>query len=481
MTTSPNANTDPAMTLPFNRITDASAPPRPAKNPLALIGNTPIVEITKLDAGPCRLFLKLESANPGGSIKDRPALTMIEAAEREGRLKPGGAIVEATAGNTGLGLALVSAAKGYRLILVIPDKMSREKIFHLKAMGAEVVLTRSDVGKGHPEYYQDKAERLAAATPGAIFINQFANPANPLAHQTGTGPEIFAQLEGKVDAIVCGVGSGGTLTGLSRFFAERSPATEIILADPAGSILKDVVEKRPPGDVGSWLVEGIGEDFVPLNADLSRVSRAYAVSDAESFAAARELLKREGLLVGSSTGTMLAAALRYAREQTAPKRVVVLSPDGGNKYLSKMFNDYWMEDQGFIQRPATGDLRDLIGRRHDLGAAVTVAPDDKLQVAYARMKLYDVSQLPVLEGDRIVGLVDESDLLLAVIENPARFDEPVSAAMTTNIETIAVDAPIPALRRMFDKDFVAVVVDGERFLGLITRIDLLNHLRRRKD
>jgi cystathionine beta-synthase len=469
------------MTLPFNLAADASAPPRPAKNPLSLIGNTPIVEITKLDAGPCQLFLKLESANPGGSIKDRPALTMIEAAERDGRLKPGGVIVEATAGNTGLGLALVSAAKGYRLILVIPDKMSREKIFHLRAMGAEVILTRSDVGKGHPEYYQDKAERIAAATPGAIFINQFANPANPLAHQTGTGPEIFAQLDGKVDAIVCGVGSGGTLTGLSRFFAERSPATEIILADPAGSILKDVVEQRPPGEAGSWLVEGIGEDFVPLNADLSRVSRAYAVSDAESFAAARELLKREGLLVGSSTGTMLAAALRYAREQTAPKRVVVLSPDGGNKYLSKMFNDYWMEDQGFIQRPATGDLRDLIGRRHDLGAAVTVAPDDKLQVAYARMKLYDVSQLPVLEGDRVVGLVDESDLLLAVIENPARFDEPVGAAMTANIETIAADAPIAALRRVFDKDFVAVVVDGDRFLGLITRIDLLNHLRRRKD
>jgi cystathionine beta-synthase len=469
------------MTLPFNLAADASAPPRPAKNPLSLIGNTPIVEITKLDAGPCQLFLKLESANPGGSIKDRPALTMIEAAERDGRLKPGGVIVEATAGNTGLGLALVSAAKGYRLILVIPDKMSREKIFHLKAMGAEVILTRSDVGKGHPEYYQDKAERIAAATPGAIFINQFANPANPLAHQTGTGPEIFAQLEGKVDAIVCGVGSGGTLTGLSRFFAERSPATEIILADPTGSILKDVVEKRPPGDAGSWLVEGIGEDFVPVNADLSRVSCAYAVSDAESFAAARELLKREGLLVGSSTGTMLAAALRYAREQMAQKRVVVLSPDGGNKYLSKMFNDYWMEDQGFIERPTTGDLRDLIGRRHDLGAAVTLAPTDKLQVAYARMKLYDVSQLPVLEGDRIVGLVDESDLLLAVIENPARFDEPVSAAMTTGIETIAASAPIAALRRVFDKDFVAVVVDGDRFLGLITRIDLLNHLRRRKD
>jgi len=436
------------MTIPFRVPVGGVDPPRPSKSPLALIGKTPIVEVAKLGAGRCRLFLKLESANPGGSIKDRPALTMIEAAEREGRLKPGGVIVEATAGNTGLGLALVSAAKGYRLILVIPDKMSREKILHLKAMGAEVILTRSDVGKGHPEYYQDKAERLAAATPGAIFINQFVNPANPLAHETGTAPEIFAQLDGRVDAIVCGVGSGGTLTGLSRFFAKRSPATEIVLADPAGSILKDVVENRPPGEAGSWLVEGIGEDFVPANADLSRVARAYTVSDAESFAAARELLKREGILVGSSTGTMLAAALKYAREQTTAKRVVVLSPDGGNKYLSKMFNDYWMEDQGFIERPATGDLRDLIGRRHDLGAAVTLAPDDRLQVAYARMKLHDVSQLPVLDGDRIVGLLDESDLLLGVIENPAHFDEPVSAAMSSSIETIAVDAPIAALRRL---------------------------------
>ena len=469
------------MTIPFRAATRASAPPRPVKGPLELIGDTPMVEIAKLDAGPCRLFLKLESANPGGSIKDRPALAMIEAAEREGRLKPGGAIVEATAGNNGLGLALVAAAKGYRLILVIPDKMSREKIFHLKAMGAEVILTRSDVGKGHPDYYQDMAARLAAATPGAIFINQFGNPANPLAHQTGTGPEILAQLDGEVDAIVCGVGSGGTLTGISRFFAERSPATEIVLADPAGSILKDVVEKRPPGEPGSWLVEGIGEDFVPDIADLSRVTRAYAVSDAESFAAARELLKREGLLVGSSTGTMLAAALKYAREQTKPKRVVVLAPDSGNKYLSKMFNDYWMEDQGFIERPRSGDLRDLIARRHDQGAAVTLAPEDKLQIAYARMKLYDVSQLPVLSGDRVVGLIDESDLLLAVIEDPARFDQPVSAAMSTGIETIAVDAPIGALRKLFDKGFVAVVVEGDRFLGLITRIDLLNHLRREKD
>jgi cystathionine beta-synthase len=248
-------------------------------------------------------------------------------------------------------------------------------------------LTRSDVGKGHPDYYQDKARRIAAETPGAIFINQFENPANPLAHQRGTAPEIYAQLEGKVDAIVLGVGSGGTLTGLSRFFAEHSPQTKFVLADPAGSILKHVVEKRTPPAAGSWLVEGIGEDFVPGIADFSRVTQAYTITDAESFAAARELLKAEGLLAGSSTGTALAAALKFAREQSEPQRIVVISADSGNKYLSKMFNDDWMRDQGFVENERSGDLRDLIGRRHDRGASVTVGPDDTLQVAYAHEAL----------------------------------------------------------------------------------------------
>jgi cystathionine beta-synthase len=469
------------MNVAFRADSGSSALPKPTKGLLPLIGRTPMVELTKVAAGPCHLFLKLEGANPGGSIKDRPALAMIEAAEQEGRLKPGGTIVEATAGNTGLGLALVAAARGYRLVLVVPDKMSREKIFHLKAMGAEVVLTRSDVGKGHPDYYQDMAARIAAETPGAVFINQFGNPANPLAHELGTGPEIFEQLDGAVDAVVCGVGSGGTLTGLSRYFAKVSPSTEIVLADPVGSILVDVVEGKAPRKPGSWLVEGIGEDFVPDIADFTRVSRAYAIDDAESFAAARALLKAEGALVGSSTGTALAAALKYCREQTEPKRVVVIAPDSGNKYLSKMFNDFWMADQGFLWRPRHGDLRDLISRRHDEGASVTVAPDDRLDVAYARMKLYDVSQLPVLENDRVVGILDESDLLLAVFSNPERFRVEVRSAMSAAIETVPVAAPLGDLLPVFDKGYVAVVVDGERFLGLITRIDLLNHLRRQVD
>jgi cystathionine beta-synthase len=243
---------------------------------LDLIGETPLIEVTSFDRGPCRLFLKLESANPSGSIKDRPARAMIEAAETDGRLKAGGTIIEATAGNTGLGLALVGARKGYRIVLVVPDKMAREKILHCKAMGAEVVLTRSDVGRGHPDYYQDLAEAITQRTAGALFINQFANPANPYAHETTTGPEIFRQMQGNVDAVVVGVGSGGTLTGIGRYMAKHSPKTRMVLADPAGSILAPLVETGRQPEVGSWAVEGIGEDFVPPNADLKLVHKAWS-------------------------------------------------------------------------------------------------------------------------------------------------------------------------------------------------------------
>ncbi|MGH8629273.1 MAG: pyridoxal-phosphate dependent enzyme [Burkholderiales bacterium] len=444
---------------------------------LDLIGNTPLVELRHMDAGPCRLFLKLESQNPGGSIKDRIGLSMINAAEREGKLKPGGSMVEATAGNTGLGLALVALQKGYRLILAVPDKMSREKIFHLKAMGAEVILTRSDVGKGHPEYYQDMAERIARET-GAFYVNQFSNPANPQAHETTTGPEIWQQMDHEVDAVVCGVGSGGTITGLSRYFSRVSPKTEMVLADPVGSVLADYVRTGKYGQAGSWVVEGIGEDFIPPIADLSRVKHAYSISDEESCNTARELLMKEAILAGSSSGTLIAAALRYCREQKERRRVVTFACDSGNKYLSKLFNDYWMIDQGFIQRELHGDLRDLISRRHEDRAVVTVSPDDKLMNAYARMKLYDVSQLPVLdENGTVVGILDEWDLLTAVQANPDRFRDPVGSAMVSRVETVDIDAPLSALTQCFNKGHVAIVVDQGRFYGLITRIDVLNHLR----
>ena len=444
-----------------------------------LIGQTPVLQLHKLDTGPCSLFLKLENQNPGGSIKDRVALSMIDEAQKQGLLQPGGTIVEATAGNTGLGLALIAAQRGYKLILVVPDKMSREKIFHLRALGAQVVLTRSDVGKGHPAYYQDYAQRLAKTLPGAFYIDQFNNAANPLAHTTTTAPELYQQLDGQIDAIVVGVGSGGTLGGLQAWFAEHSPHTEFVLADPAGSILADQVESGRYQEAGSWLVEGIGEDFIPPLAHINNVRKALRISDREAFTTARELLQVEGILAGSSSGTLLAAALRYCRAQTTPKRVVTFACDSGNKYLSKMFNDDWMRQQGLLARTQRGDLSDFIALRHDEDATVTAAPDDTLAAVLARMRLYDISQLPVLEEGRVVGIVDEWDLLSHVQGDSQRFGLPVREAMTQEVETLDITAPESALKPIFDRGQVAVVVDNERFLGLITRSDLLTSWRNR--
>jgi len=443
-----------------------------------LIGNTPLVQVTRLDTGPCQLFLKLESQNPGGSIKDRIGLSIIEAAEADGRLQPGGTIVEATAGNTGLGLALVGRLKGYRVLLVVPDKMSTEKVLHLKALG-EVRTTRSDVGKGHPDYYQDYAARLARELPGAFFADQFNNPANPLAHETTTGPEIWEQMGHELDAIVVGVGSGGTLAGLTSYFRKAAPQVGFVLADPKGSILTEYVETGRVSDTsGSWAVEGIGEDFIPAIADLSGVRKAYTITDQESFDSARNLLRAEGILGGSSTGTLLAAALKYCREQTTPKRVVTFVCDTGTRYLSKVYNDGWMHDQGLLRREPLHDLRDLIGRRHDEGDVVSVSPGDTLLTAFNRMRSTDVAQLPVLENGKLVGIIDESDLLLKVDNHAEQFSSLVGATMTSRLETLHPSASVQALRSTLDRGLTAVVADADAFYGLITRFDLLNHLRR---
>ncbi len=455
-----------------------SSPGPTLRGVLPLIGNTPLVKLETFDTGPCELYVKLESHNPGGSIKDRIGLSMIEAAEKSGAIKPGDTLVEATAGNTGLGLALVAAQKGYRLILVIPDKMSQEKIHHVRAMGAEVRMTRSDVGKGHPEYYQDMAERIAREV-GGYYINQFGNPANPHAHEATTAPEIWQQMDQRLDAVVVGVGSGGTITGLSRYFAKVAPDVDIVLSDPVGSVLAGYVATGTIGAAGSWLVEGVGEDFLPSICDLSRVKKAYSIPDEESLVTARALLKQEGILAGSSSGMLLAAALRYCREQTTPKRVVTLVCDTGGKYLSKMFNDYWMHDQGFLRGPNKGDLRDVIGRSHEEGSTVGVSPDDSLLIAYSRMKLYDVSQLVVFEGTRIVGLVDESDLLLAVYRDENQFRRPVRDVMTTRLFTVPPSAELESLLPLFESGLVVIVWEGDKFHGLITRIDVLNYLRRK--
>jgi len=447
-------------------------------NVLEMVGRTPMLEVTHLDTGPCRFFLKLEFANPGGSIKDRIGISMIEEAEKRGDIKPGDTIVEATAGNTGLGLALVAQQKGYSLILVLPDKMSQEKIFNLRAMGADVILTRSDVVKGHPEYYQDLGKAIAEEK-GAYFINQFGNPDNPLAHEQTTAPEIFEQMDGDVDAIVLGAGSCGTASGFSKYLKNNSLDTELILADPVGSILADYVNK---GELttksSSWLVEGIGEDFIPSITDFDRVTKAYSISDTESFETARDLLHKEGILTGSSTGTLVCAALKYCREQTEAKRIVSLACDTGNKYLSKLYNDFWLEDQGFITRETHGDLRDLVGRPHGERATITVGPDDVLTTAHNRLRNAGFSQLPVMHEGKLVGVVTEDTIIRFVFGKPELMNSAVKDAMQTEFIRLEKEASLNNLVAMLQVQPYAAVMDGDDFLGLITRSDVLNHLRK---
>ncbi len=447
-------------------------------NILDMVGKTPMLEVTHIDTGPCRLFLKLELMNPAGSIKDRIGISMIEEAEKRGDIKPGDTLVEATAGNTGLGLALVAAQKGYRLIIVLPDKMSQEKIFNLRAMGADVILTRSDVVRGHPEYYQDLGKRIAEEE-GAYFINQFGNPDNPLAHESTTAPEILEQLGDSLDTIVLGVGSSGTVTGIGKYLEEHAPNVEMILADPVGSVLADYVNKGELGEKSSsWLVEGIGEDFIPSIANFDKVTKAYAISDAESFATARELLKQEGILAGSSTGTLLSAALKYCREQTEAKTVVTFAADTGNKYLSKLYNDFWMEDQGFIERKKYGDLRDLIGRLHGERATITIGPTDVLTTAHNRLRNAGFSQLPVMEEGSLVGIITEDAIIQFVYGKPDLMNAPVRNAMESAFIKLDKTESVNNLVAMLRVQPYAAILDGDEFQGLITRSDVLNYLRR---
>jgi len=463
------------------------------RSALAMIGNTPMLELTRTPSGPCRLFGKLELQNPAGSIKDRIGLSMIEAAEKDGRLDPSAdpkpTIIEGTAGNTGLGLALVAGQRGYGIKVVVPDKMSDGKIQHLRAMGAEVVLARSDVQKGHPEYYQDVAERLHGETPNSLYINQFANDDNTKAHYEATGPEIKAQLEafleaegsgGTVDAFIAGVGTGGTISGVGRYLKEHNPNVKIVVADPAGSIIEPLVNRGEKVEPGSWLVEGMGEDFVPDVCDLDVVDEAVAVPDGDAFHAARGLLLREGLLAGSSTGCLLAAAEAWCKKQSKPLNVVTLICDQGAKYLGKIFNDFWMIDNGFIERETRNDIVDLVARRHQLREDYTLKPDDPIKQAIKSMQLHSVSQMAVLDGkDRVVGIIDESDILLAVAAEHSAFEDAVEQYMTRRLEKIKPTSQVGDLMPIFRADRVAIVEDESgRYMGLITKIDLINYLRR---
>lgn len=449
----------------------------PHQSTLSMIGNTPMLKLSQFDTGCCELFLKLENQNPGGSIKDRIALKMVEAAEVSGELKPGGTIIEATAGNTGLGLALIAALKHYRLIIVMPDKMSQEKVAHLRALGAEVRMTRSDVVKGHPDYYQDLAARLQREIPGAFYINQFENPNNPKAHETTTAPEIWNQLQGRVDAFVYGIGSSGGITGIARYLKQQNPEVDIIAADPEGSIIAPLVERGVTIQPGSWVIEGIGEDFVPKICDLSLIDGGISISDQESLTTVRELLRKEGILAGSSTGTHLAAALKYCRAQTQPKRVVTIACDTGNKYLSKQFNDQWMQQHGFLLKEKQGDLRDWIAYPQTSQQLLKVSPEQPLRAAIGLMQQHGVSQVAVWQKERVIGLIREPDVLQYLVQQPEGSSKPVTDCMQTDFSILRPDAAFSDALTLLLKKSVVLVRDGDQDYGLITPIDAIGQLQ----
>ena len=445
---------------------------------LEMIGNTPLLEIKNIDVGVCRLFVKMESQNPGGSIKDRVAVSIIEQAEKDGLLKKGGTIVEATAGNTGIGLALVGALKGYRVILVIPDKMSREKILHLKALGTEIVFTRSDVSKEDPEYYHNIAERIVNETPGAFYANQFGNPANAKAHEETTGPEIWEQMDHNVDAFVAGVGSGGTLSGVGKFFKNISPSTQIVAADPEGSVIFDAVKKGTFSyEGGSWFVEGIGEDFIPDVLDLSYIDDAVTIPDSKAFETLDLLLKKEGILAGSSAGTLVAGAIEWCRAQTEPKRVVSLICDTGNKYLSKAFDEAWLSNNGLSDKILKNDLSDIVVMRADRKQVVSVKESDTVLIAYNRMRNSDFSQLPVLDSDKLVGIISEDDIFNYCFDNKDGFSHKIANAMSSDLPKVDCKASISDLSSVLSKDNFAMIMEGETFIGIVTKVDVLAYIK----
>ncbi len=440
------------------------------ENVLQAIGKTPLIRLHRMAASlPSPVYVKAEMLNPGGSVKDRVAVAMVEAAEREGKLRPGGVIVEATAGNTGVGLALAAAVKGYRLIVVMPDKMSADKIRLLKAYGAEVVITPTNVPPDSPESYNGVADRLARELPGAWRPNQFENPENPAAHYRATGAEIWEQTGGEVGVFVAGMGTGGTISGVGRFLKEKKPEVVIVGADPEGSILSGDAPRR-------YLVEGIGEDFVPKNFNRPIVDEMVRVSDRESFLTARRLAREEGILAGGSSGTALAAALRYAQRLPEPRVIVVLLPDTGRNYLSKMYDDEWMREQGFW--PTDSEARITIGEalrgKNALPKLISVGPRDRLRRAVRLMHLYNISQLPVLDGDRSVGSLTESSVMKRLFDGLDLENQEVSAVMGQPLPERSEETDIAEAYRLFLSGASAALVTREgRPIGVITRADII--------
>jgi cystathionine beta-synthase len=449
---------------------------------LDAIGGTPLVRLSRLGTGLApQLVAKVEALNPGGSIKDRVAVALIEAAERDGKLRPGGTLVEPTSGNTGTGLAIAARLKGYRVIAVMPDKMSREKIDLLRAYGAEVVVAPTAVPPDSPESYYRVADRLAEEIPGAFQPNQYFNPANPAAHYASTGPELWEQSGGRITHLVAGVGTGGTVTGVGHYLKERNPDVVIVGADPVGSIYSGGEEAVKP-----YLVEGVGEDFWPQTFDPEVVDRWIAVSDRESFLATRRLAQVEGILAGGSGGTAIHAALVLAAEVRDPDAMIaVILPDGGRSYLSKVYNDAWMTQHGFLDRASDQTVGDVLRAKREAGEMpplVTVDTHAKVRHAVALLHEHRVSQLPVVsasDASAVVGSIGERGLLKHAVDDPALLDAQIVDVMEPPFPAVAAGDPVREAVELLvgDRQALLVTEDG-RASGILTRADLLEALAR---
>ena len=446
---------------------------------LDLVGNTPLVRLSKVTEGLRPLILaKLEQLNPGGSVKDRIGLSMLEDAERRGLLRPGGTIVEPTSGNTGHGLAMAAAIKGYKMIFVMPDKMSAEKISLLRAYGAEVVICPTNVERESPHSYYSVADRLTREVPGAFQPNQYFNPRNPEAHYNTTGPEIWRQTDGQITTFVAGVGTGGTITGVGKYLKEQNPAVRVIGADPEGSIYS--------GEIAPYKVEGVGEDFWPGTFDREVVDEFIQVTDRESFVAARKLARQEGILVGGSAGLALHAAIQVAVDSKPDDVIVVLLPDTGRNYLSKFFSDEWMRQNGYLQRLVPARVREVFDSHSDgVPELVSVGAGKSVGEAIDLMQQYGISQLLVTEngtaaGGGVVGSIQERTLLDRIYRDPTMVTTPVSTAMDPPFARVAAGAPIEeAFEALLGGEPALMIVEGDLPVGVITRSDLLEFVARR--